>query len=93
MVNHRCFSGLGSRAKYTRNSLLSIGIAVDRIAAYAWWFMADTSVKITTGEKLDELKKQITDAKIKIAQTTSSKCFQSNYQDCEAEMTQMARTF
>ena len=70
----------------------AIGIAVERIAAYVWWSMADTSVKITSGEKLDELKKQMTDAEIKIAQTTSSKCFQSNYQDCEADMTQMART-
>ena len=69
-----------------------IGIAVDRIAAYVWWSMADTSVKITTSEKLDELKKQMTDAEIKIAQTTSSKCFQSNYQDCQADITQMART-
>jgi TPR repeat protein len=65
-----------------------IGIAVDHIAAYVWWSMADTSTKVTTREEINELKKRMTDAEIKLAQTTSSKCFESNYQDCEAEITQ-----
>ncbi len=62
-----------------------IGVAVDNIAAYVWWSMADTSNKLTTRTELNLLKQRMTQAELEVAQETSSKCFQSKYQDCEPE--------
>ena len=69
-----------------------IGVAMDNIAAYVWWSMADTSNKLTTRSELKLLKQRMTQAELEIAQETSSRCFQSKFQDCEPSSEQLLST-
>ena len=59
------------------------GIPENSIRAYAWWSMAKAQGHKDAATNLDLLKPRMTKQQIAEAQALASKCYDSNYKDCD----------
>jgi TPR repeat protein len=51
--------------------------------AYVWWSMAKTQGHAQAATKIDKLKPQMTPQQIADGQALATKCYESNYQQCD----------
>jgi enhanced entry protein LpnE len=80
---------------YAQNMLATvynhgIGTDADKINAYIWWAMADTSSKLKVRDELDELQEAMTTDELQIAQETAAQCYQSKFKQCQPVLLQTA---
>ena len=59
------------------------GIPENTIKAYVWWSMAKTQGHTTATENLEILKPQMTKQQISDGQALATKCYESDYKDCD----------
>jgi len=59
------------------------GIPANNIKAYAWYSLASVQKHEGALKSIDILKKELTREQIAKAQEMASKCFESNYKDCD----------
>ena len=60
-----------------------IGLPENYIRAYVWWSMAKTQGLKEAAESLDDLKPLMTKQQIAQAQALATKCYESDYEDCD----------
>ena len=61
---------------------LGEGVPENNIRAYVWWSMAKTQGYAYAGSSIDILKLQMTPQQIADGQALATKCYGSNYKDC-----------
>ena len=59
------------------------GVPENNIRAYVWLSMAKTQGQTAATENLEILKPQMTKQQIADGQALATKCFESNYKDCD----------
>ena len=59
------------------------GVPENSIRAYVWWSMAKTQGDADAAIRLDILKPQMTPQQIADGQALASKCYESDYKDCD----------
>ena len=59
------------------------GVPENNIRAYVWWSMAKTQGDADAAIRLDILKPQMTPQQIADGQALATKCYESNYKDCD----------
>jgi len=59
------------------------GVPENNIRAYLWWSMAKTQGHDNAANNIDILKPQMTPQQIADGQALASKCYESNYKDCD----------
>ena len=59
------------------------GVPENNIRAYVWWSMAKTQGNAKAASNLDILKPQMTPQQIADGQALATKCYESNYKDCD----------
>ena len=59
------------------------GVPENYIRAYVWWSMAKTQGSATAVRNIDKLKPKMTPQQIAEAQALATKCYESNYNDCD----------
>ncbi|MDC1211324.1 sel1 repeat family protein [Porticoccaceae bacterium] len=59
------------------------GVPENNIRAYVWWSMAKTQGNADAATNIDILKPQMTPQQIADGQALASKCYESNYKDCD----------
>jgi hypothetical protein len=60
-----------------------IGVPENNIGAYAWWSMAKTQGHANAAIGIEELKTEMTPQQIADGQALATKCYESNYNDCD----------
>ena len=59
------------------------GVPENNIRAYVWWSMAKTQGYADAARNIDILKTEMTQQQISDAQALATKCYESNYKDCD----------
>ena len=59
------------------------GVPENNIRAYVWWSMAKTQGNTGAATNINILKPQMTPQQIADGQALASKCYESNYKDCD----------
>ena len=59
------------------------GVPENNIRAYVWWSMAKTQGDTGAATNIDILKPQMTPQQIADGQALASKCYESNFKDCD----------
>jgi TPR repeat protein len=59
------------------------GVPENNIRAYVWWSMAKTQGYTGAVTNIDILKPKMTPQQIADGQALASKCYESNYKDCD----------
>ena len=60
-----------------------LGVPENNIRAYVWWSMAKTQGHVKAANKIDILKPQMTPQQIADGQAIVTKCYGSDYKDCD----------
>jgi len=59
------------------------GVPENSIRAYLWWSMAKTQGDTDAATNIDKLKPKMTPQQIADGQALATKCYESNYKDCD----------
>ena len=59
------------------------GVPENNIRAYVWWSMAKTQGNISAANNIDILKPMMTTQQIADGQALATKCYESDYKDCD----------
>ena len=59
------------------------GVPENNIGAYAWWSMAKTQGHPNAAIGIEELKTEMTPQQIADGQALATKCYESNYKECD----------
>ena len=59
------------------------GVPENNIRAYVWWSMAKTQGDAGAATSIDILKPKMTPQQIADGQALATKCYESNYKDCD----------
>jgi len=59
------------------------GVPENNIRAYVWWSMGKTQGNAMAAGNIDKLKPQMTPQQIADGQALATKCYESNYKDCD----------
>ena len=62
---------------------MGAGVPENSIRGYVWWSMAKTQGDTDASNNLEILKPQMTKQQIADGQALATKCFESNYKDCD----------
>ena len=60
-----------------------MGVPENSIRAYVWWSMAKTQGNTKASHNLEILKPEMTKQQIADGQALATKCFESDYKDCD----------
>ena len=59
------------------------GVPENSIRAYVWWSMGKTQGNAMAAGNIDKLKSDMTPQQIADGQAIATKCYESNYKDCD----------
>jgi TPR repeat protein len=59
------------------------GVPENSIRAYVWWSMGKTQGNAMAAGNIDKLKSKMTPQQIADGQALATKCYESNYKDCD----------
>ena len=59
------------------------GVPENNIRAYVWWSMAKTQGHVNAASAIDVLKPKMTPQQIADGQVLATKCYESDYKDCD----------
>ena len=59
------------------------GVPENNIRAYVWWSMGKTQGNATAAGNIDKLKSKMTPQQIADGQALASKCYESDYKNCD----------